>query len=73
MDRPSYLGRWSTLREVILSALGILLIAHAVFGNGSIDRVFELVIGLILLGVVPIDVFADRILGHIKPKEPPSQ
>lgn len=58
------LGVWIGIRTVIVFALGVLLVFHSVFGNGAIDRVIELTVGLILLGIVPIDVFIARWTGH---------
>lgn len=66
MDGPRYVKLWRSLREVVLFGLGTLLVIHAIFGNGAIDRVIELTIGLILLGIVPIDVYAERLLGRVK-------
>lgn len=58
---------WAIVRNVILFLLGIVLILDSVFGDGSIDRVVELVVGLMLIGVIPLDVLLQRIL----PMPPP--
>jgi len=61
---------WKATRQTLLFVLGVALVLHATFGNGSIDRVVELIVGLILMGIVPIDVLVDRVLGHSKPSPP---
>lgn len=51
-------------RLVILFAIGATLIMDSVFGNGSVDRVIELTVGLILVGIVPVDVLLVRFIGR---------
>lgn len=57
------MAAWAAIRSVILFTLGVVLIVDAVFGNGNIDRALELIVGLILIGVVPVDVLMGRIVG----------
>jgi hypothetical protein len=52
---------YNIIRLVILFALGIVLIWDAAFGPGDVDLVIELTVGLILIGVIPVDVIMDRL------------
>ena len=51
-----------TIREALLFILGVVLIADAVFGRGSLDRVIEITVGLVLVGLIPIDYLVDRFI-----------
>lgn len=54
--------RWFfIIRTVVLFILGVVLVVDAVFGKYSIDRIIELTVGLVLLGVIPVDIMIDRI------------
>jgi hypothetical protein len=53
---------------MILFTVGIALVLDSAFGEATIDRVIELLAGLLLLGVIPIDVLIDRVLPDKKQK-----
>jgi len=50
------------VREAVTFVLGVILIADAAFGHGvlRLDRVLELVVGLLLIGVIPVERVLDR-------------
>jgi hypothetical protein len=52
---------WAAIRSVIIFTLGIALIVGAAFGRPTLDRIIELIAGLILIGVLPVNVLLDRI------------
>jgi len=56
----------STVREIIMFILGVVLILDAVFGRGSLDRIIEITVGLVLVGLIPIDYLVDRFLPRKK-------
>jgi hypothetical protein len=60
------------LRQLLAFALGGVLIVHAAFFSGA-HRVPELVIGLLLMGLVPVDVVLRKLglgNGQAGPSEP---
>lgn len=67
----------SVVRDVALLILGIVLIVDAAFGRGNIDRIVEISVGLVLIGVLPIDVifgrFTDRLNRPTKTTPPSLQ
>jgi len=52
------------VKNAILFLLGVVLILDAVFGRGALDRVIEIAVGLILIGILPIDQVLDRLFGR---------
>jgi len=58
-----------SIRDWALFALGCVLILDAVFGRGTLDRVIEITVGLLLIGVIPVGDVLDRIFKRSPPKE----
>ena len=57
---PAELHRWSDLiRQVLAFAVGLLVIVHAVFTPDT--QIMQWLIGLLLMGVVPVDAVFRRI------------
>jgi hypothetical protein len=50
---------WQTIRSVILFALGAAVVLDAVLTPGT--HVSELITGLILLGIIPVDQLLSRL------------
>jgi hypothetical protein len=50
---------WGTVRQVLQFALGCFVVLDAVFTPGT--HVSELIAGLILLGIIPVDDLLSRI------------
>ena len=64
-----------SLRDWALFVLGSVLIIDAAFGRGSLDRIVEITVGLLLIGIIPVGDVLDRIFrngGSKKPDEPAS-
>jgi hypothetical protein len=60
VDRLHHLEHLAGLaRRLVLNLLGVAVILDAVISTGT--RTGELATGLILLGLVPIDVLVDRV------------
>jgi len=62
-----------SLRDWVMFALGIVLIADAVFGRGSLDRVIEITVGLLLIGIIPVGDVLDRIFKRSTEHPPPDE
>jgi hypothetical protein len=61
------------LRDWVLFVLGVVLILDAVFGNGSLDRVIEITVGLLLIGLIPVADVLDRIFKRPSERPPPDE
>jgi hypothetical protein len=59
---------WSAyVRQVIAFALGLALVIHAVVRTGA--NTAELITGLLLMGVVPVDAIVGRFRGGAGPND----
>jgi len=62
-----------SIRDWVLFILGVVLIADAVFGRGSLDRVIEITVGLLLIGIIPVGDVLDRIFKRSTEHPPPDE
>jgi len=56
-----------------LFVLGSVLIIDAAFGRGSLDRVIEITVGLLLIGIIPVGDVLDRIFKRSTEHPPPDE
>lgn len=62
-----------SLRDWALFVLGSVLIIDAAFGRGSLDRVIEITVGLLLIGIIPVGDVLDRIFKRSTEHPPPDE